>query len=387
MGQQFRQDGPVGLLMSGGLDSRAIVAGATHHGRPVVAFTFGGGGCLEVELAVRVCDRLGVEHRVVGVRPDFLVDCAEAGAWYTDGMLLSTHFVWLTHLQEIARSCRALMCGYSDIFLGAYDLAPVHLGNPPMGEQQQWLANKVSRPWSVLVERALRPEVSRAFKAAHAESRRQIMEDMGERGFTAETLRAVYAHRERRCLNLAFGGLLGIFADVKYPLADYGVLDFCGTLPTEWIYRSRLYRALHCKAFPGLVDIPCISAKTGFVPCTLNADPPPMQVRWRALGEKMRFWLAAVSNGRLSLPDRRTYVHYDHWYRIAPRLREWISAILLSQRTLDRGYFDRQGIERLLRLEMSRGYLFGTLARLVGLERWSRSFVDKGPLSTQCGRA
>lgn len=90
----------------------------------------------------------------------------------------------------------------------------------------------------------------------------------------------------------------------------------------------------------------------------------------------LRFVLGRATAGRLSIPDRRTYVHYAHWYRTVPALRSWIESILLDQRTLDRGYYSRAGIKKLLRLQMAKGYVFEVLARLVTFEYWNRFFVD-----------
>jgi hypothetical protein len=88
--------------------------------------------------------------------------------------------------------------------------------------------------------------------------------------------------------------------------------------------------------------------------------------------------MGRLTGGRLNLlPDTSKFTHDSYWYRTVPRLREWIRGILLDDRTLGRGYYDRRGIERLLHLQMTRGYLFALLSRLVTFEYGNRFFVDR----------
>jgi hypothetical protein len=164
--------------------------------------------------------------------------------------------------------------------------------------------------------------------------------------------------------------------DVKYPFADYDLLDFYQRLPAQWRHKSRLYKAMLCRAFPELVKIPCISANTQFVPCRLDREPNQARIRYRKTMGRASYLIGRLTGGRISLPASRSYTHDDHWYRTSPGLRKWTESILLSERAMDRGYFCRSGIKKLLGLEMRTGYLFSFISRLVSFEYWNRFFVD-----------
>jgi hypothetical protein len=218
---------------------------------------------------------------------------------------------------------------------------------------------------------------------AYSESGREVASWVGDNGLGNEIERASLALTERRAINTANGGLVGVFADVKYPFVDYDLLDYYTKLPVDWRRGGRLYKAIICKAFPELVDVPCISDNTMFVPCRLDTEPGWLQLKRRNFGRAFRFYAGRLTGGLLSLKDHRTYLHYDHWYRTNGTLRGWIQSLLGDKRTLDRGYFDPEGIRLLFQLEFTRGYLFSTLAVLASFEYWNRFFVDRQQLSSQ----
>jgi asparagine synthase (glutamine-hydrolysing) len=382
--RQIRQPGAIGALLSGGLDSRAIVAAAADAGRHVPTFTIGAGRNMELRLATRVAAKLSVPHEALPVSPDFLAHVAAQGDWYTDAMIPCTHHVWLPQLPHIAQRVQSILSGYlGGVFLGGVFLKSVHMDNPPLEEQRGLIMERLAGQFSPFVEMALTPGFCEAARAGFAEARQEMAARVSDRGLATELERAYLGTDERRAINMATGGLIGTFVDVKFPFGDYDLLDFGARLPPQWRLGSRVYKAMLCRAFPHLVAIPCISANTQFVPTRLDAEPSPWRLRKRRWLQQFRFLLGRLSGGRLSLPDLDTYVHYEHWYRTVPTLRRWMESILLDDRTLARGYYDREGVRRLLRMQMARGYLFTPLAAMVTFEHWNRFFVDRQPPSGQ----
>ena len=70
-------------------------------------------------------------------------------------------------------------------------------------------------------------------------------------------------------------------------------------------------------------------------------------------------------------------VPVSRWFR--NELKDYVYTILLDPRTLNRGYFKREGIERLLNDHI--GLRYDHSARiwaLLFLEMWFRVFIDKG---------
>jgi asparagine synthase (glutamine-hydrolysing) len=66
-------------------------------------------------------------------------------------------------------------------------------------------------------------------------------------------------------------------------------------------------------------------------------------------------------------------VPYDSWMR--NELRDWVRDILLDRATLDRGYFRKNGIERLIDEDLKFQSYPKEILSLVSLELWHRSFL------------
>jgi asparagine synthase (glutamine-hydrolysing) len=82
-------DGTVGLWLSGGLDSRALLAELERHLDSVETYTYdanpAAGG--NPEIARRVADTLGVENQLVDLTPDRFLEVLDRSVRITDGMV------------------------------------------------------------------------------------------------------------------------------------------------------------------------------------------------------------------------------------------------------------------------------------------------------------
>jgi asparagine synthase (glutamine-hydrolysing) len=99
----FRAGTPVGLSLTGGLDTRIVTAGAPHGGGPLKSYTYGGlyRECFDVGVAREVAAVCGWSHQVIALGPDFFDNFgtfAERTVWLTDGSLdlCGTHEVYFS---------------------------------------------------------------------------------------------------------------------------------------------------------------------------------------------------------------------------------------------------------------------------------------------------
>jgi asparagine synthase (glutamine-hydrolysing) len=76
-------------------------------------------------------------------------------------------------------------------------------------------------------------------------------------------------------------------------------------------------------------------------------------------------------------------VPYDSWMRT--ELRDWVRDILLDQESLSRGYFKRECIEYLIKRDYQYHDYGKEILSLVSLELWHRSFVDESAKATNDG--
>jgi asparagine synthase (glutamine-hydrolysing) len=123
--------------------------------------------------------------------------------------------------------------------------------------------------------------------------------------------------------------------ELRVPLLDHKVLEFAASLPSHFKVRHFTTKYIAKKVLGGRVPSQILNRrKTGF--------PVP----------------------------------YSAWFR--RDLRPWLWDILLDRTTLDRGYFQKKGIERLLSENERSGTYSKELFSLATLELWHRTFV--GPV-------
>jgi len=130
--------------------------------------------------------------------------------------------------------------------------------------------------------------------------------------------------------------------ELRVPFLDHKVLEFAAALPRNQKVRGWKLKYLLKRALKGRV-------------------PPEILARKKA-----------------GFP-----VPYERWLR--QDLNQWVGDLLLDGKSLDRGYFRRDALERLVRSKQTSVSTAQDVFSLVALELWHRSFVD--PTTIEPGAA
>jgi asparagine synthase (glutamine-hydrolysing) len=130
--------------------------------------------------------------------------------------------------------------------------------------------------------------------------------------------------------------------EARSPLLDYELMEFAASLPSTYKVKGGIKKYILKKAVEALLP-------------------------------------AAI----LSRPKVGFGVPIEQWFR--KELREFAADLLLSQRAIERGYFRKAGIERLLEEHVKGTHPWHyQLWNLVMLEMWHRQVVDEGAGSRSC---
>lgn len=122
--------------------------------------------------------------------------------------------------------------------------------------------------------------------------------------------------------------------ELRVPLLDHAVLEYAASLPTDFKLRGATTKYILKKAFEGRVpDEILYRKKTGF--------PVP----------------------------------YDKW--MSNDLKGYVNDLLLDGQTLNRGYFQRPAISRMLDANNRHATYSKEIFTLVALELWHRCFIDQ----------
>jgi len=130
----FTSQSRTGISLTGGLDTRMIMACRPHNAGDIVSYTFSGetGETFDDRLAAQVAKGCGLEHRLLRLGPDFLSDFAshvDRTVFVTDGCFGATgaHEIYLNKLARQLAPVRLTGNYGSEILRGVSTFKPIAL--------------------------------------------------------------------------------------------------------------------------------------------------------------------------------------------------------------------------------------------------------------------
>jgi asparagine synthase (glutamine-hydrolysing) len=222
-----------GLMLSGGLDSRAVFA-ALSPGHPT--FTFGQPQSDEIRIAAKVAALNGSPHTILPLSQENWLQQRIEAVWWTDGALNLMHMHGVEHLEALGDQLRSWFNGAGgDGLAGAGHLYEHHEHSHYLSQNLQ--IDLENNPFA-------RQHLERAFQ--NARSAHAFYVDWRMRGFTIH------------------GPRMGLFKGIDYrlPFLDNGLQEFLFGLPLSLKQNGLLYTEMLLHTFPAYFkDIPW--AKTG----------------------------------------------------------------------------------------------------------------------------
>ena len=348
---------PLGQLLSGGLDSRAILAALPRETPSYATLTFGQRGCEDLRIARRAARRKGVPHRFVEIHAGNWLPARIDAVWRTDGMVGVFDLHGCEAQPLLADLCRVQIHGYlGDATVGGSYAGPAD----PDAYLREWLVT----------------EGPLGLEPAEALARLRALWDRD--GFPLD--RFLVEQRGRRRINQAVTAAFSSM-EVRLPFFDRDFLDFVYALPESLRRESRLYTRMLLERFPELFrSIPW--ARTG-----LPIGVGRTEERVRRGGQRAARALrrgARRLGVRAPEPPRR-YVDYASWLRAEPA-RGFARCLLLDREALHPSYVDADRGRRLLEgFETGDSRELSTLGWLLTFEIHLRQLFDPAGLATFAG--
>ncbi len=387
---RMRSDVPLGAFLSGGIDS-TIIAGLMQSlsSRPVKTFSIGFPvAAFDERTYAREAARfLGTEHREQVVEPSALQILPKL-IWHYDEPFADSSAIPTMYLSEMTRREVTVSLsgdGGDELFAGYQRYQAVKLGmwaDRLPRFVRNWLASPVWQrlPASVR-QKSRRRRFKRLLSAMALEPRRRYLkwisifdderraelytpefrDSLGgndpaeflldaygvcpERDFVTRTTCAdVLTYLPCDILTKVDIASMAFALEARSPFLDHHVVDLAARLPIEWKMHGRQGKQILIDTF---------------------ADLLPKRIQTRS---KMGFG-----------------VPLDHWFR--GELRPLVEDVLLSDKSLGRGYFEPQQVRRLVD-EHVRGLWDHSyrLWSLLVLELWQRTFLD-GAVPASVGAA
>jgi asparagine synthase (glutamine-hydrolysing) len=373
-------DVPVGFLLSGGVDSTAMLSFAAKTAtKPISTYTvgFSSPGLVDerpfAQLAAR---RFGSTHHDTSISADDFVRFLPEYVWHMEEPVCEPPAVALYYVSKLAsRDVKVLISGegadeafagyqnYRNLFWLETTKRTIGPLRRPAGQGMrllgQWLNSRVLSKYASLMDaeftdyylsRTSTP--FRFFNQATCELYSANMADKASKTSSLEIARRYL--RDKGSYNILEKMLyvdtktwlpdvlliktdkmtMANSVELRVPFLDHKVMEFAAGLPRNQKVRGWKLKYLEKHALRGHVPAEILSrSKAGF--------PVP----------------------------------YASWLRNS--LKEWVSETLLDRKTISRGYFKRSAIEKLIALNSNGQDYSKEIFSLIVLELWHRAFADK----------
>lgn len=327
-----RSNARVGISLSGGLDSRAILA-SVYKKKPVT-YTFGLEDSRDVQIARQVSRKAGVKHLYFDIRTDHWLERRFQSVWRTDGMENMYHFHFSHIIEQIAESIDVNLNG----FLGDAVLGGSYLGKT----KRRFLNTRISS------------EIARSYYGEYAE-----LCDPSDPYFDLDKIDPYLIYnRGRRLINMGTEDNAKTIPQ-RLPFFENKLIEFAYSLDDEYRFTSKVYNsALMRKYGDFYATIP--NASTG-VP--LAEDPSLKQQAIKNFNRYLNMF-----RYKLGIPTSYTDVY--NWIK-QPDTAALITKILDPQKALYRQFRNVNYIEQYLHPHINRRMNFSKqIMGALTLEIW-----------------
>ena len=354
----------VGLSLSGGLDSRALLGAANGRSASLRTYTLGVEGCADQVIAEQLSRLAGSQHWFFALDNsylrDFLPNMAEMVS-ITDGMYLSHGLTEMLALRFLDQTgINVLLRGHGGELAKAHLAWPLHTDArvyqfsaiDPFVDYVSARANYVT-PGLPLTQ-ILTPEAAAAAGDGSSSSFRKVLS--GTTLSPAESCSYLYLRELHRRFTVPSLELFRTRLEVRLPYVDRDFLRALLGAPPEWRDSTDIHRALTAMGIPGLLKVR--NSNTG-----APADAGP----------RVEFVMDKFNSlfRRLHVRGFRHYHNFDGWMRTM--LLESVQAELLSPHARIATFVDRAALTGLFEATRSGQFDHAYLLQvLLILELWQR---------------
>jgi asparagine synthase (glutamine-hydrolysing) len=378
-------DVPVGVLLSGGMDSSAVLNFAVQHTEKIRTFTvgFSGQGVVDERPYARlVAERFGTEHHDISISAEDFWNFLPSYVWHMEEPVCEPPAVALHYVSKLARAHVKVVLsgeGGDEAFAGYPNywnmlrlarlrdtLGPLAR---PIGSTGALASNLLGLARINRYSGALgRPLADHYF--SRTSSPTAFFNQNADRLLSPELLQATRVVSARR-----------ICADLLEPLEELPLLDQMLYLDTKtWLPDDLLVKADKITMANSLeLRVPLLDHAVLEFAASL---PPEYKIRNGQTKRALKAVFSKVLPEQILTRKKAGFpVPYDSWLR--SKFRDGVLDILLSDRALSRGYFRKNAIQGLLFSHQRSGKYPKEVFSLLVLELWHQSFIDQNQVGSE----
>lgn len=336
----------IGLGLSGGMDSRAVLAAINS---PVTTFTFSFPNIDNTpKIANKAAEIKGLSHEVLKIRENFLITHAKEAVYFTEGMLPLINFLDISILAK--EYCDVVISGWGieGTFKGQFLNKKILLV-----ENDEELCKLLYEKYSIINDKTASFFFSDTYyhkiKDISFQNLKKEIEKIKNVHPANKNDTFIFLNRELRSMVMGFVSHRSVIED-RQPFRDNDLIDFALKIPPELRYNNRIYLKFLKKLSPELFDIPVSSTD-------IKIGTPYYLFKLFSLKKKAMKKIVDIvrikSRGLIKIPFKNGHPEYGKKIIEDKRLRKWAEDILLDERTLNRDYFNRRFIIRMVKNHMN----------------------------------
>jgi asparagine synthase (glutamine-hydrolysing) len=372
-------DVPVGFLLSGGVDSTAMLSlAADNTDLPLSTFTLGFASDTVVDerpFARLAAERFNSKHYEISISADDFVSFLPGYVWHMEEPVCQPPAINLYYVSKLAREhVKVLISGEGgdEAFAGYenyrnnywFETAKRMCGplKSPVGQGMSLLGaafdsrvlSKYGPRMGVAMDDYYLSRTSTPFHFFNRDSGSLYTAAMAERVCKSASTDVVQQHIARA--------------------SKYDVLDRMLYVDTKtWLPDDLLIKADKMTMANSVeLRVPFLDHKVLEFAATMSRNQKVRGLKMKYLAKKAlrtRVPREILERKKAGFP-----VPYERW--LQQDLREFVEGVLLDDRTLNRGYFQKAAIERLVQQNRAGAANAQDMFSLVVLELWHRTFVD-----------
>ena len=360
----------LGISLSGGLDSRGILAGLSQDAEGIYSYTLGLPGCADEKLAGRMAQVAMTNHEFIELDKSYLQDFEKMALDMTrlsDGMYHPHESTEMLALEYFKRArFKILLRGHGG------EIAKAALAYPVMVSQQVYsfsdskeILNYIYNRTNLVIRdidpmKFFSPSFHELMSKTPMSSLKESCGKASEILAPADVCLYYYINEHIRRQVVASLDIFRTQVEIRMPYVDEAYIKGLLKLPVDERNNGEIHFKLIERCMPEMIKIP-----------NSNTGAPLDAGRLRLLvTEKFNSLMK-----RLSVRGFRHYTEFQKWHREA--FRESSRKIIFSEQVRERNIYNMDHLKSIFDLHIEErkdyGHLIGTI---IGLELWFRRFVD-----------
>lgn len=362
----------LGLFLSGGADSRAVLAAIDNKDSiTAINFTFPGMDSTP-DIVKKIVNIKGTDLVQFDIQSNVFMDYAKKSVYFTDGMCPLLHFHEISLLDEFKNCCDVILNGWEPetTFKGKFmDKKILSVKNDE--ELCKVLYDKYTAVNDEIASNLFSVEYYSKINEAAFQNLKKEIDKIKNTHPANKSDVFVFLNRQLRSMQLG-----AVYKRIKIedrePFRDNDLIDFALRIPPELRFKQHLYYKFLKKLSPELFNIEISPTNS-----KINHPLYKLFSLKKAAMKKLIDIMRIKSRGLIKIKFKSDYPDYGEWIRQDKKLKMQVEEILLDERTLSRRYFNRDCIIRMVKdhMDYKKDYT-NAIFILLTFELWYRMFIE-----------